>query len=125
MTILDQFGPIVRQEFEAADERYRPEILEWLATLPEMSDQELQAEAEYRIHDSASVQRFRLNFDHVHVKATACYEESVRRLVAQGHDRFCSAPSIYGRAYNAVMRSHGYAARPEGECNCERSGVRP
>lgn len=121
MTILDQFGPIVRQEFEAADERYRLEILEWLATLAPMSDEELQAEAEYRIYDSASSQRFRGNWEHIHVKATACYDESVRRLLAQGHGRFCSAPSVYGRAYNAVMRSHGYAERPEGKCNCEQA----
>lgn len=121
-SIVDQFGPIVRQEFDRADEWYQPGIVKWLGTLTELTDAELQAQSEYWIYESASVNRFRGNWDHIHVKATACFNEAERRLVQAGHGKDCHAPSIYSRAHAAVMRSQRHEPSPEGTCTCDLEG---
>jgi hypothetical protein len=118
VTILDQYGPIVRQEYDGAEEWAKPEILTWLTALPCLSSQEFRDECERWIYEAALVNRFRGNWDHVHVKATACYEDAERRNVLAGHAEDCRGPSIYTKAHAAVMRSHGYTPTPAGECVC-------
>jgi hypothetical protein len=113
-------GPVAAQEYETAEDIYKPELAEWAARLQGLTDEELRAEAGTAILNSAVVQKFRGNWEHEHFKATAAYWESKRRHTAAGHDKGCRSGTIYALAYNDVARSQGLSQAPEGSCDCER-----
>ncbi len=112
-------GGIAAGEYESAPEYAKAELSDWLRTVRDLSDEDLAAECRRWIYEGALVQRFRMNFDHIHCRATACYSESARRLTLAGHERHCHGPSIYSRAHASTMRDHGYQPSPEGTCVCE------
>ena len=112
------YGPVAAQEFEAARDTVKPGLLVWLASLRTMTDDEFRDACESAIYASASVARFRGNFEDDHCKATACFSESRRRLVLAGHSDDCRGPSVYSRAHASLMRSHGYQPTGDGVCEC-------
>lgn len=114
-----EFGPIAAREFAAAPEWAKSELLEWMTGLRSMADADFLIETRSAIYDSANMGRFRGNFEHVHCKATVCYQESRRRLVRDRHDKDCRGPSIYSLAHAQLMRSHHYTPTPDGECHCK------
>ena len=120
LTLLEAaFGPIVPREFDAAQAYAKPELWEWLINVKNISDEELYHASRSAIYESALVQRFRTNFEHVHCKATACYAEAENRLRQENHQEDCRPSGIYGRAHADVMSDHGYApSSPVRPCTC-------
>jgi hypothetical protein len=112
------YGPVTADEFENSPESSKPALLVWLASLRTMTDAEFRDACETAIYDSASAGRFAGNFSNVHCRATACFNESRRRLVLAGHSDDCRGPSIYSRAHASLMREHGYRPTADGTCKC-------
>ena len=118
MDLIERIGAVAAGEFERVPEFAKARLTKWIERLSALSDRELFEESESAIFASASVARFRGNFEEEHCMASACYHEAERRLVAAGHREGCHGPSIYSRAHARLMRSHGYAPPPDGTCEC-------
>lgn len=115
-------GPITAQEFDRAADYAKPELWEWLLAIVNLTDDELYHASKHCIYESALVNRFsdRVNFEHVHCKATACYSEAERRLKLEGHADDCRPSGIYGRAHADVMIDYGYEpSSPIRRCTCK------
>jgi hypothetical protein len=120
--LVDRIGAVAAGEFDRVPEFAKPRLMAWIERLPTLSDRELFEECESAIFGSASVARFRGNFEEEHCQASACYHEAERRLVAAGHREGCGGPSVYSRAHARIMRSHGYTPTPDGTCECFEQG---
>jgi hypothetical protein len=112
-------GLVGVREFENAPEYAKTALADWIRRLQGLSDDDLAQESRHWIYESALVASSSRNFDHIHCKATACFHESRRRLMAAGHDRRCLGTSIYSRAHAEVMRNEGHTPSPAGVCECE------
>lgn len=114
-------GPITAREFDNAADYAKPELWVWLLAIADLTDDELYHASKHCIYESALVNRFshRVNFEHVHCKATACYSEAERRLKLEGHAEDCRPSGIYGRAHADTMRDQGYEpSQPVRPCTC-------
>lgn len=114
-------GPITAREFDGADDYAKPALWEWLLEIVNLTDDELYHASKHCIYESALVNRFstRVNFEHVHCKATACYSEAERRLKLEHHADDCRPSGVYGRAHADVMRDYGYEpSSPVRPCTC-------
>lgn len=105
-------------EFDSSPDWAKPDLLEWFGKVRAMSDWELSCETQGCIYDSALANKFRGNWNHTHMKATVCYDESQRRLREAGHEKGCHGPTLYSEAHARVMRDHGYTPTADGECHC-------
>lgn len=121
--VAEIVGPVGVDEFDTAPDYAKAELTEWVRVLRDLSDDALGAESRHWIYESALVGGSRRNFNHIHCKATACYHESRRRQMAAGHEKYCHGPSIYNRAYAAVLRGEGHTPPAEGTCACDMSAV--
>lgn len=121
-SLLEQaLGPITAQEFDRAADYAKPELWEWLIAIVNLTDNELYHASKHCVYESALVNRFsaRVNFEHVHCKATACHAEAERRLKLEGHADNCRPSGVYGRAHADVMIDHGYVpSTPVRPCTC-------
>jgi hypothetical protein len=114
-------GPITAREFDAAEDYTKPALWAWLIAIVNLTDAELYHASRSAIYESALVNRFshRINFEHVHCKATACYSEAERRLKLEKHAEDCRPSGIYGRAHADVMTAYGYEpSSPIRPCTC-------
>jgi hypothetical protein len=124
LDLVAAIGPVAAREFEGAKIYEKPKLLAWIERLPSQTDDEFAEECSHAIYGSALAMRFRGNWEADHCRASACFHESRRRLVRDGHAEDCRGPSIYSRAHSALMRGHGYAPTADGECRCDLGGDR-
>lgn len=126
-------GPVARREFEGAPDYAKSELYEWCIKLRLLDDRNLYHVAKHSIYESALVNRFHFNFEHIHCRATACYHEAERRLKLEDHDEECRPSGIYGRAHHDTMIDcHLDPIREVHTCTCgaaeryrERRGETP
>lgn len=116
--LLTLIGRVAYREFENASTYAKPTLRAQLIELTTLTDEEFSEAAESAIYESASVQRFRTNFEHVHCLAMACYRQSELRRAAAGHEIDCHAPTLYSTAYDAVISRHGMAPQEHVPCTC-------
>lgn len=117
--IADLVGPVAAQEFDNANDHYKPGLLDWARKLQQLSDEDFYKECVRSIYDSALGARFRGNWEHEHFKASACYHESERRHhEVNGHAKDCHGDTLYSRAHRQLMREHQYETRPPTDCTC-------
>ncbi|TYK45092.1 hypothetical protein [Actinomadura decatromicini] len=117
-SIIDIVGPVAAQEFDSAQDHYKPGLIAWARKLPELTDEQFLTQCTHAIYESALVSRFRGNWDHEHFKATACFYDAKRRHVAAGHSSDCRGGTLYAQGHAAAMRSAGYTPSPLSACTC-------
>lgn len=115
--LTELIGTLALAEFQSAQDHEHAALLDFYRRLPQLSDAEYLDVAESAIYASSLANGFRGNWNGDHSKATACYHEAARRLVATGHDRYCAA-SLYARAHRNAMSGAGHTPGPRGECHC-------
>lgn len=116
--LLELTGIVGYREFENAPEYAKEGLREKLVALTEMSDEDFVTAARGAIYGSASVSRFRGNWEADHCYATACYHQSELRKIAAGHLEDCRAQTLYSRAYDEVTSQHGMEVRDYPPCEC-------
>lgn len=107
--------------YRKAPESDQPRILEWVADLRRMSDEDFAAECASKILDSAIMNRFpRTNGWGTHARADICADEADRRHRIAGHDPDCRGANLYAKGYNRALRSQGHQVEPTNPCTCGR-----
>lgn len=116
--LLALTGRVAYHEFENAPDWSKETLRARLVELTTLTDDEFVRATESAIYDSALMQRFRGNNEHIHCLATACYYQSELRKAAAGHAEDCRAETLYSRAYGAVTSQHGMRPQEHPPCEC-------
>lgn len=115
------FGAEVMRQFDASSLAEQPGLSAWLRQARRWSDLELLREAVHVIRDVSFCARFEgLDVQHLLCRESAVAVESVRRLIAAGHDPACGF-GVYRRARSMVVQERGNAVVMSGECTCGRT----
>lgn len=104
--------------YRAAPEYDKPKILEWVATLRQMPDEDFVSECASKILDSAIMNGFRGNAWGHHARADICGDEADRRHRLAGHGAECRGSTLYSEGYNAALKSQGHPIQPPTPCTC-------
>jgi hypothetical protein len=120
--LADLIGPVAFREFENAPDWAKEKLRAWCERVPALSDNELLDEAASAILESAMVNSWRGNWDHLHCRATVVFRESGRRHRAAGHADNCAGDTLYSIAFARSWRSQGHPADayPPKDCTCGR-----
>ncbi len=115
--LAEILGQTAMREYEQAPDWDKTKIREWAAELVLMSDEDFEDECASKIYDSALMQRFKGNHEGTHCRASACYEESVRRFKFS-HDEECRGDSLYKKGFNRAYRTGGHTPDEPRACTC-------
>lgn len=109
--------------YRRAPKSDQPKILEWVAELRQMSDEEFVTECASKILDSAIMNGFpRINGWGSHARADICADEGDRRHQLAGHDADCRGATLYSEGCNAARRNQGHSSEPLNPCTCGLKG---
>lgn len=120
--IASLFGAVAADEFRSAHEEYKAALLIWAENLRRLTDTQLIDETESAIYQSALVNSWRGNHQHIRFRCTACNRECERRDNAE-HAEGCPARgNRYQRAYNRAVRGAGHDSmvRHLNKCTCAK-----
>lgn len=114
-----RYGPLARNEVEAAAPEHAPDLAAFAELLPILDDATFVVVAAEAIAASAGAASTD-GAQHVHARHAMARGEAVLRHVAAGHTQHCPGVRLYALAYaRAVRDTHLDAAMPSApECTC-------
>mgnify|MGYP000291779486 CR=1 FL=1 len=110
------WGNYVTSRFDFVSDDQKPRVEKFLSELPSMSDRDYLNSTSLAIRSAVLMAR-RPSSDAEDCMVAACYAESVKRHMRDGHSENCYAPGLYDRAYRNVVPEHSREAERMA-CTC-------